>query len=470
MRNRSNAIQYMLTALIGLFYVTCFEACKKDGWYDIKSDVQLSIPRTLKDMQALLDNGNVFNTFSPSMGEIASDGHYVSNSRAATLSGYNWNAYTWSHERRNENVADWINGNASGSYKRIYYANVIIDGLGKISLQGVSEQAELNNIKGQAYFHRARTFYELSQIFAPPYEAATANAKLGIPLRLESDIEIPTTRSSLKATYDQIFSDLDIARNLLPEKAQFATRPSRLAVYALLARIYLSMEEYVKAGEYADSCLDIHRTLIDFSTLDSNITSNPIIGYNSEILFYTQMGALTPISFANLLIDKNLYNLYENADLRRKIFFNKNPSTDLITYKGTYSSRGFNTCFAGLATDELYLIRAEASARAGNAAAAMDDLNTLLRKRFSGTYIDLTATDAEDALFKVLTERKKELLLRGLRWSDLRRLNRDNRFKVTISRTVSGVNYSIEPDSYKYTFPIPDDIIAATGMVQNTGW
>jgi hypothetical protein len=118
------------------------------------------------------------------------------------------------------------------------------------------------------------------------------------------------------------------------------------------------------------------------------------------------------------------------------------------------------------------LIRAECSARLENPTGAMKDLNTLMEKRWNNkvSYPVITAANAEDALRKVLVERQKELFLRGQRWNDLRRLNKDDRFKVTLTRTIGGVTYTLEPNSYKYTLPIPDDVIQLSGMEQNPGW
>jgi hypothetical protein len=106
----------------------------------------------------------------------------------------------------------------------------------------------------------------------------------------------------------------------------------------------------------------------------------------------------------------------------------------------------------------------------------MKYLNDLLRTRWAknsdGTtkYVDQTASDETDALKKIFSERRKQLILRNLRWSDLRRLNLDPRFAVTLTRTIGGTTYTLEPNSFKYTFPIPQDIIQQTGMAQNVGW
>jgi hypothetical protein len=137
-----------------------------------------------------------------------------------------------------------------------------------------------------------------------------------------------------------------------------------------------------------------------------------------------------------------------------------------IGFIGSYS--GSLLYFDGLATDELYLIRAECNARSGKTTEAMNDLNDLLITRYAtGHFTPLTASNAGNALDQILTERRKELVLRGLRWSDLRRLNKDPHYAVTLTRTLNGQTYSLPPNDNKYVFPIPDDEIKISGIPQN---
>ncbi|RYE50331.1 MAG: RagB/SusD family nutrient uptake outer membrane protein, partial [Sphingobacteriales bacterium] len=119
-----------------------------------------------------------------------------------------------------------------------------------------------------------------------------------------------------------------------------------------------------------------------------------------------------------------------------------------------------------------FLIRAECSARTGNTEEAMADLNALMEKRWvRGKFKPFTAASPEDALTKILIERRKELIMRGVRWSDLRRLNKDPRFAKTLKRVlINGTDtktYTLLPGDPRYILKIPADVIALTGMEQN---
>jgi hypothetical protein len=122
----------------------------------------------------------------------------------------------------------------------------------------------------------------------------------------------------------------------------------------------------------------------------------------------------------------------------------------------------------------MYLIRAECLARGGDKTAAMNDLNTLLRARWAkdpitgaSLYVDQTAIDADNALRIILNERRKELVLRATRWIDLRRLNQDPRFAITLTRNIAGQIYTLPPNDKKYVYPIPDNEIRLSGLQQN---
>jgi hypothetical protein len=60
----------------------------------------------------------------------------------------------------------------------------------------------------------------------------------------------------------------------------------------------------------------------------------------------------------------------------------------------------------------------------------------------------------------VVDERRREFFGTGLRWYDLRRLNKDAQFAKTITRSYNGVTYTLAPNSNGYVFPLANVLIA----------
>jgi tetratricopeptide (TPR) repeat protein len=437
--------------------------CKKH-WLDAKTDKNLAVPSTLSDFQGLLDNTEVMNTYSCGIGEIGSDGHSVKPSAWRNQSDQERNAYTWTHDRPVISSPDW-----NAPYKRIAYCNLVLEGLERLHPDNAGDQQWYNTLKGGALFQRGRTFFELAQVFSPPYTSPLAAGRWGIPLRLTSDVNEPSIRSTISETYTRVISDLMAAKDLLPEKAAYKTRASKPAALAQLARVYLAMELYDSAYAYADSSLRLNDGLLDYNrdTLPL-VNEYRIPRFNNEVLFHATLVNWSIIT-KDAMVDSSLYALYDSTDLRRGLFFKNSPP---VEFKGSYY--GGALLFSGLATDEMYLIRAECSARRGDAMAAMAamrDVDSLLKKRYrTGCFIPPVVAGAKEALAIVLQERRKELLFRGLRWIDLRRLNNDPAYMQYITRVTDDGSYTLTPGSYRYTFPIPDDIIQVTGMEQNPHW
>ena len=117
---------------------------------------------------------------------------------------------------------------------------------------------------------------------------------------------------------------------------------------------------------------------------------------------------------------------------------------------------------------EFYLTKAECLARNGSVTEAISTLNKLLITRYkTGSYTPVSVTDQQEALSIILLERRKELLFRGIRWTDLRRLNLEASTAVTIYRKLNGTSYKLEPNSPNYTLPVADDVIQLSNIPQN---
>lgn len=427
-----------------LFYLLL--SCNK---LDIKPDLSRVVPSTLEDFQGILDNSEtIFNITYNSFGEIAANDFQVKyEDYQANFTPLTSEIYIWNTTNLNDPfIYDW-----NTSYSRILNCNIVLDGLSKNPVTDNLEQ--LKNIKGQATFHRAHSFYMLAEEFAPVYDEVNL-LKKAIPLRTSSDINLTYPRSSVGDTYKLIVDDLKIAIDLLPETQKYKSRPSKPSAYALLARVYLAMDDYSNALKYADSCIVLKSDLIDYNELNTTL-DYPIVQFNSEVIFFGSMSYDHLLSRNVLQVSKDLLELYEENDLRKDVFFFEKLDGS-FGFKGSYNGQGIDYHFEGMAVDEVYLIQAECHARLNQPMEALTCLNKLLKKRYEkSSFIPVNITTQENLIRRILQERRKELLFRGLRWTDLRRLNKDSRFAVTLIRELNGQTYTLPPNDPRYVFPIP---------------
>lgn len=449
--------------LIAASILTFSISCKKD-FLEAKPSTSLLLLRTITDCQQLLNNTTVLNQ-TGSLPIAAADEYevpdyitYQAFERQSTKNSYIWAKNLYAGDKP---ITDW-----NIPYSAVFYANSVLDALNSIKGAGSSEW---NKTKGWALFARAFAYYDLSQNFCSTYDPQTATSDMGLPLRLKPGIDELLARSNLKTTYQQILHDLDLAGKLLsnPLSTDFRNQPSKAACFALLARINLSMRSYGLAEAYADSCLSITATLIDYNTI--SLTDNNPFGFsNAETIYQstqiTDYSEVTNSSEGTYGITTELLELYSADDLRSSIFFTS-AANGLTIMKRGYSGRADG--FSGLAVDEVYLIKAECAARRSAVNTALSFLNDLLVKRYkTGSFQPHVTTSRDEALTLVLTERRKELIRRGLRWSDLKRLNKEGK-NTALTRNLNGQTYTLPANDPRYIFPIPDEEISYSGIAQN---
>jgi len=454
-----NFIGAMSASLI----ICLFTACQSD-YLEAKPDRALLVPTTLSDFQALLDNNIQINK-STSLPLTGTDDITLTEAGYNNASNTNKNAYIWA-----ENLYDGeIQGDWSYPYVQVFYSNIVLDGLEKLNEK---DGLTYNAVKGAALFYRAFAFSQLVTSYSPAYKKSTADHEMGVPILLSSNINQKYDRGTSQQSYDQIISDLTTATSLLPVLAHNVYRPNRAASFALLARVYLCMGDYALSIKAADECIKLESRILDYNTLMLDPKSSVIpfpklfpINLNTELLFNTGMAAFSFANSATTLINDEITNSYSANDLRKSAFIYDRGS-GLYTFKGKYS--GTTTPFSGLALDEVILTRAECYARLDKPNEALADLNMLLLKRYkTGTFIPYTVNNTVNVMKLVLAERRKELLFRGSRWMDLKRLNLEPDYATTITRVVNGKVYTLLPNSKRYVLPIPDEEIIVSGIAQN---
>ncbi|GAA4790858.1 hypothetical protein GCM10023231_18440 [Olivibacter ginsenosidimutans] len=428
-------------------------SCEK--FLDEKPNVKYAVPSQVSDLQALLDYYPTMNNRDAGSGEISADDYFLTDGDWEGLANtFFQDMYTW----QPDNLFLPSSNEWSKLYEVVFVANTVLDGLEKISAQGNNA----DNVRGQALVFRAESFLRLAEIWTLAYdENATSN--LGIPLRLTANFNELSKRSTLEQTYKQIIQDLQMAVALLPNISLTPLRPSKAAAYGYLSRTYFFMRDYSHALSYADSCMQLKADLMDYNSLDPSATY-PFSKLNEEVIMECYIPAPGPLGPSRARISPDLLALYDEHDLRKRLFFKASPDGEAQLFKGSYE--GGATLFSGLATDELMLIHAEGCVRLGRMEDGLHDLNELLKNRYDDTFKPLELTDKDALLRRIWQERRKELVFRGLRWPDIKRLNKEGN-NIMLSRTVKGEVYRLEPNDLRYALPLPEDIIALSGMEQN---
>lgn len=373
-------------------------------------------------------------------------------------------------------------------YKRIMGCNVVLDELPEVT----GTDAQKAFLRGQCLTLRAHFYFLLINYFGAPYNYGVPDKSPGVPLKLESGVRDEYfTRASVAAVYEQIVRDLLEADRLMADNPTVVSvyEISRLVPKALLSRVYLYMEEWDKAIDFASQLIEAKPQLcsyVDISSLGGMYLSvrstgvydpeesNEIIwlyqGLPHRIFNFSQLTEKPPYSASETLM-----GLYEDkddmVDMRKKAFV---MYLDLFMTDETplIINRSKDWYSLGIRTAEVYLNRAEAYARkyaeAGEEecrAKSLADLNYLREHRYDtrlAAYKPVTYTRADDLLEFCQAERRRELCFEEYhRWFDLRRYGMPAIKHTYIGPGHIRQEFTLEAQSPRYVLPIPQAALDA---------
>lgn len=374
----------------------------------------------------------------------------------------------------------------SDLYARINYINVILDEITQLPHETEDEQATYLRVQGEAYFLRGWFYFVLANLYGDAYAPATCEEKLCVPLKLtpyvEHDKDKPTQfqRATVKEIYDQVVTDLLMAEDYLtqsPQKDEHRHyRASLEAVDLLLSRVYLYMQDYVKAEEKADAVLA--SSLVRLASLSLLSSTSPFLtSTNPELIFSQGSNNLAPTGIftgraGDFCVTKELRDMYAEDDLRGECFFgiasNDSISLNYKYERGTVRSRVSDVFTLRMA--EAYLNKAEACAmQEGKEAEACRLLNELRVHRIEN-YEDKLYS-GEELIRQIRNERRKELCFEGHRWFDLRRyaVCEEYPYSRQIIHVFNAIGdntaylytelYKLEEYDAAYTFAIPSIVL-----------
>ena len=476
-----NRITYIIVFFVG---VMALSACKKkvdlNPTYTVNGDASF---KTVDDYQAALigayarlksndwySSGGLEPEAFVGLPDMLSDNLYETSESLANFT----TLQRWAYTSDNTNIENiWVTG-----YSIIQEANLVLRNIDKLS---PGDAGAVNRIKGQALALRAHVHFDLLRWFGEDF--GRNSTKLGLPYVDVYDIEQKPSRLTVKQTLDKIEGDLHAAKDLLsnvdaPIQSITSTAGTNrayvdsLVVDAMLARMYNYSGVSDSAIKYATYTINARplASAASFPLIWQDASTAEVIwsvkfetgnsGVNDDVYYVTgNRASYRPT--ANLLA---LYN--PAADIRYASYF-QTRSGRLVVSKYLAKQPFLNkpdgiTDFKVFRTGEMYLIRAEAYALKGNDVAALTDLNTLRTARGAAVGAETGAA----LMTAIFNERRKELLVEGQRFFDLKRTTK------TVDRTTNCTNFcNLSSTAREWAFPIPQkEITANPNIVQNSGY
>ncbi|ALL06208.1 glycan metabolism protein RagB [Pedobacter sp. PACM 27299] len=331
------------------------------------------------------------------------------------------------------------------SYKIITGVNTVIDAVEKSG----KNDAATNQLLGECYFLRAFCHFNLVRLFGKPYPVDPNSP--GIILRTNLSDPSKKARSTVKEVYDSVLADAEKAAGLMTRSrgVQYA---SQEAAWSLLARVNLYKEDQVKAIEYADKVINSGKfslaTKDTYPKLFANATSA------TETIFciaftvvddYGKFGSIASMIYSDG--NSGWGEEYASSSLRAAMSAHPEdvrwsyivPSKDgagVVQKKNGiemyYISKfSFQDNLPNLSSPimfriaEMYLIRAEANAKAGANAAALDDVDMIRKNRgLEASLYNRVVPAGSTALDVVLAEKRIEMAFEGHRSYDVFRNKR----------------------------------------------
>jgi len=438
---------------------------------------------------------------------------YQSTSNSAIMNGDErekcFGYFTWQqHVGENEKLTSFFAENETWTkiYRHINVANNILASVEDVPSTKESDIQGIHKVKGEAHFLRAYYYFWLANCYGKPYNANTSAEDLCVPIKTSAMVEDKKfSRNTVEEVYQLIIDDLNAAEEHLtayttPKVSIY--RADKTACHLLQSRVYLYMQQWTKAAEYAKKVMDEHPALEDLNTTSEkfSVKSNPenifsMGGNTTQNLFCN-----SPFAFS---VSNELYSSYSEADLRKKQWYYRKgqfigPIRTTLNigqtaydfsaedfYSRAYQSNRHTYEVSGLflmRSAEAYLNYAEAEAYLGHETEALEAINTLRKNRISANAQSSVSYTGNSLISFIRKERRLEMPLEGHRWFDLRRYTVCEVMPESKEISHEWTYYSSHTSAKKievrrftllafdeaYTLPIPREVIEFnTGMADN---
>lgn len=419
--------------------------------------------------------------------------------------------FTWQQRTgQNPDYTDFYPENTT--WTKVYYAinvcNNILESIKDVPQTLDAEKQGALKVAGEAHFLRGYYYFWLTNLYGKAFNPETASTDLAVPIKITSEVQdTKFRRNTVAECYEVALADLLEAEK---ELSQYKTaqksiyRADSTAVQLLLSRVFLYVQNWEKAAEYAQKVIKSHPQLQD---LNSNKASFMQLS-NPETLFSMggdDLPCMLNYGAQSLKVSDQQYQAYSGNDLRRSLWFWRNNNFTGITKQpeGTaytnlkkddsrYYYQAYTDGYRNMKTDissifwlhasEAYLNLAEAEAYMGNENLARNAINTLRENRLDKSSKGVMIESSGDKLIQdIREERRRELVLEGHRWFDLRRYRvckvAPDKTAIThdyayypnnTSKTINTIHrFVLTEDDKSWVLPIPHEVLEFNDGMQN---
>ena len=388
---------------------------------------------------------------------------------------------------------DWIN-----LYKHINITNIILSQIDNQTIQTENDQRNVNRIKGEAHFLRALYYFTLVNLYGQPYCPKNV-ATPAVPLKLTEFVEDKDyVVNTVEEVYARVLADLEEADAYLKgnEVKNHPYRADITAVYLLKSRVYLYMQNWNRALEYAGKVLESRGELVDLST---HVAGEEVFTKASPEMIFSMGGhALSAYMYSSreegekypaYVVSEDLSSAFTEGDNDwRTRYYIMQEEIGGASTNSVYTNawvfckvKGWETGYKEASdhfmfrTAEAYLNAAEAAACSGDETTARRMLKTLRDHRLKESR---EITEGGQELVELIRrERQCELCFEGHRWFDLRRYTVCEKFpyskRIThqyikyvyvsylppISNPTEMTTYVLEENDAAYTLSLPKEVL-----------
>ena len=374
--------------------------------------------------------------------------------------------------QEHELLPDNTNNNSlwASAYNIIYMCNAAIEGLESTSNVSTEVKSEL---LGQAKFLRAFCYFYLTNLYGE------------IPLILQTDYRANALAYQVDSVqvYEQMILDLNEARDLLPSTYPEGERTKATidVANALLARVYLYLEDWSQAAYYSSQVINNQSDYHILTNLEEVFLAN-----SQEALLQISprgLGATytntpegnffiitsTPNYLRPVALTENLIEHFETDDLRLTEWvgvYNDNETLFYYPYKYKISyatGANYEEYSMVLRLAEQYLIHSESLINQNQLQEGIISLNKI-RERAGIPQLDTQISYTQSQLLDTIAvERRRELFTEwGHRWLDLKR-----------TQKAGDVLSEISPNwqSTDQLYPIPEEeLLSNPNLIPNPGY